>query len=89
MFALPALNTEFLLALVLGAVLSKGFELAVESWELEPYALALLGVAAIGFAGVDPFFDGDAQWVRAGFVALGVGAIALWGYRRLDGSATQ
>lgn len=85
MLALPSVNLDFVAALAFAAVLTKSFAYAVERWGLQEYTLALLGVAAIVFAGVPQFFEGPAPRSRAFFVVVGVSAIGLWAYRHRAG----
>ena len=85
--ALPPINLDFVAALALAALITKGFEFAVERWGLQRYVLALLGLAAIAFAAVPQFFEDATWWGRPFFVAIGIGAIALWAYRHADDSA--
>jgi len=83
MLALPPIDLDFVAALALVVLITKSFEFAVERWDLQRYVLALLGVAAIAFAAVPQFFEDATWWGRPFFVAIGVGAVALWAYRRL------
>jgi|GEM_PF-2731429 len=85
MSALPPINLDFVAALAFAALLTKSFEFVVERWGLQRYVLALLGLAAIAFAAVPQFFEDATWWGRPFLVAIGVGAIALWAYRGLNG----